>query len=85
MIREKARLVPKAIKLTGNIPDNVVLILKKGDIVHALYSGKKVTGRVSSLMSNGTIKIAPVNQKKQIKISLKNISRVLRGSSVVFV
>lgn len=84
IVWDKSKLVSKAVKKNETIPKNAVLILKKGDIIITLHAGRKITGKVSSLMSNGAIKIIPANQKKQIKVNPKKTEIVAKSSSVLF-
>lgn len=72
----------KAIRTIEKIPNNAKLIIKKGDIVSAIVSNKKIKGVVSACMSNGTVKVN--NNGKQIAISLKKIIKKQNGSNINF-
>lgn len=81
---EKGKIKAQAVKVTQGVPQRALLVVQKGDYVKAVRSGKELKGRVTSLMSNGTIKIQPENSKENINVSLKTVSLISKRSRILF-
>lgn len=80
----KGKFKAQAVKVTEQIPNNAKLVVQKGDIVRATSAGKLLVGKVTSLMSKGTIKIKAAGSKTQVEVSLNNTTVISRKSNIIF-
>ncbi|NMA49091.1 MAG: hypothetical protein GX947_04900 [Tissierellia bacterium] len=82
LLEKNNKIVPKAIRMIEDIPDNAIMVVEKGDTVECNVGKKKLRGIVSACMSNGNIKINV--QGKQQSASLKKTRLIYKKQNIIF-
>lgn len=89
-VGSRGKAESRAIKTGEPIPDGAALIIRKNDVVEVMRKPRGASaeqpfvGRVSSILSNGNIKIIPANSREQVAVSPKKARVLERAQSIVF-